>query len=105
MAVIKAKKVEFEVLKQDINDAASKFMITLSYEPEGLESKEILNIVLCDETPYISLGVETTSYTKILQRTGPEGHHPDDDYISSPEDLYFNYDRTKKEKTNEHQEN
>ena len=55
MAVIKAKKVEFQVLKQDVNGAASKFMMTLSYEPEGLESKEILNIVLCDETPYIIL--------------------------------------------------
>ena len=89
MAVIKAKKVEFEVLKQNINGAAAKYMMTLSYEPEGFESKEILNIVLCDETPYISLGEETESFTKILQQTGPDVHqHPDDDHVLSPEDLY-----------------
>ena len=59
MAVIKASKVEFQVLKQDIPGAAAKYVMTLSYEPEGFKSKEILNIVLADETPYIDIGVET----------------------------------------------
>jgi len=77
-------------------------MMVLSYEPEGLESKEILNIVLCDETPFISLGVETTRFTKILQQTGPGARHPDDEHVSAPEDLFFNYDRTKKEREHEH---
>ena len=95
MAVIKAKKVEFQVLKQDVNDAASKFMMTLSYEPEGLESKEILNIVLCDETPYIDLGVENERFTKILQRTGPHVSQHPDDYVMSPEELYFAYQKNK----------
>jgi hypothetical protein len=90
MAVIKAKKVEFEVLKQNMNGAAAKYMMTLSYEPEGLESKEILNIVLCDETPYISLGEETERYVRLIQRTGPTvGKHPDDGELLSPEDLFI----------------
>ena len=105
MAVIKAKKVEFEVLRQDINDAASKYMMVLSYEPEGLESKEILNIVLCDETPYISLGVETTSYTKILQRTGPHVLQHPDEYIMSPEELYFAYQKNKERQEHDNKEN
>jgi len=29
-------------------------MVTLSYEPEGLESKEIISIVLTDTLPYIN---------------------------------------------------
>ena len=104
MAVIKAKKVEFELLKQDVNGAAAKYMMTLSYEPEGLESKEILNIVLCDETPYITLGVENERFTKILQRTGPGiSPHPDADYVLSPEDLY--YQQTLEEQKNDYKEN
>ena len=91
MAVIKAKKVEFRVLKQEIDGAAAKYMMTLSYEPDGFESKELLNIVLADETPYIEIGVETENITKILQRTGPTvGEHPDSLGIMSPEEIYFN---------------
>ena len=105
MAVIKAKKVEFQVLKQDVNGAASKFMMTLSYEPEGLESKEILNIVLCDETPYIDLGVENERYTKILQRTGPHVLQHPDDYVMSPEELYFAYQKNKEREEHDNKEN
>ena len=104
MAVIKAEKVEFEVLKQEVNGAAAKFMMKLSYQPEGLESKEILNIVLCDETPYITLGLENERYTKILQRTGPGvSQHPDDDHVLSPEDLY--YRQKLEEQRNDYKEN
>jgi hypothetical protein len=104
MAVIKAKKVEFELLKQDVNGAAAKYMMTLSYEPEGLESKEILNIVLCDETPYINVGVENERFTRIHQRTGPDvDPHPDDHYLLSPEELFFNIEQD--EKKNDYQKN
>ena len=104
MAVIKAKKVEFQILKQNINGAAAKYMMTLSYEPEGFESKEILNIVLCDQTPYIDIGIETERYTKILQRTGPDvSPHPDADYVLSPEELY--YIQSKEAQSNEYKEN
>ena len=90
MAVIKASKVEFQVLKQDIPGAAAKYVMTLSYEPEGFKSKEILNIVLADETPYIDIGVETETATRILQRTGPNcGEHHDGPEIRSPEDIYY----------------
>ena len=92
MAVIKASKVEFQVLKQDITGAAAKYVMTLSYEPEGFQSKEILNIVLADETPYIDIGVETETATRILQRTGPTvGEHPDGPEIMSPEDVYYSH--------------
>jgi len=104
MAVIKAKKVEFRVLKQEINGAAAKYVMTLSYEPEGFESKEILNIVLADETPYIDIGIETENATTILQRTGPTvASHPDDGELLSPEDLY--YKQTIKNDENGYQEN
>jgi len=104
MAVIKAKKVEFEVLKQNINGAAAKYMMTLSYEPEGLESKEILNIVLCDQTPYINVGVETETNTRIHQRTGPDvEQHPDDYYLLSPEELFYNI--SKEEQKDDYKKN
>ena len=108
MAVIKAKKVEFELLKQDIPGAAAKYMMTLSYEPEGLESKEILNIVLCDKTPYINIGVETQQYTKIHQRTGPDVEPlPDGWFLLPPEELFLNIEaanQTNKKLTPEDEE-
>ena len=56
MSVIKAAKCEIEIQEQTDLDkglAAAKYMVTLSYEPEGLESKEIISIVLTDTLPYI----------------------------------------------------
>jgi hypothetical protein len=42
MAVIKANKVEFEVIRQDVPGAAAKYMMVLSYEPVGyLQSNSI----------------------------------------------------------------
>ena len=40
MAVIKAKKVEFRVLKQEINGAAAKYVMTLSYDLKVLKVKK-----------------------------------------------------------------
>ena len=71
MAVIKAKKVEFQVLKQDVNGAASKYYDDFILRTRRFQSKEIVNIVLCDETPYISILEEKyrQQYKKLLQRT------------------------------------
>ena len=56
MSVIRAAKCEIEIQEQtdlDKDLAAAKYMVILSYEPEGLESKEIISIVLTDTLPYI----------------------------------------------------
>ena len=57
MSVIRAAKCEIEIQEQtdlDKDLAAAKYMVILSYEPEGLESKEIISIVLTDTLPYIN---------------------------------------------------
>ena len=41
MAVIKAEKVEFEVLKQEVNGAAAKFMLKLASEDQADEDIEL----------------------------------------------------------------
>lgn len=74
MAVIKARNVEFEVIRQDVEGAAAKYLIKLSFEPMQFQSKEIVSLILCDRTPYITLANEDGSVFNILQKTGPEGH-------------------------------
>ena len=57
MSVIRAAKCEIEIQEQtdlDKDLAAAKYMVILSYEPEGLESKEIISIVLTNTLPYIN---------------------------------------------------
>ena len=46
MSIIKAKKCEVEIQEQTIEGAAAKYVVILSYEPEGEFSKEIISIVL-----------------------------------------------------------
>lgn len=74
MAVIKANKVEFEVIRQDVPGAAAKYMMVLSYEPVGYQSKEIIDIVLCNKIPYIKLAKEDSRILDVLQMSGPDGH-------------------------------
>jgi len=74
MAVIKANKVEFEIIKQNVNGAAAKYLIKLSYEPMQFESKEIVSLILTNQTPYITLAEEDERCMNILQVSGPDGH-------------------------------
>ena len=53
MSIIKAAKCEIEIQEQKAPDAGARYMVVLSYEPEGLQSKEIISIVLTDTLPYI----------------------------------------------------
>ena len=53
MSVIKAAKCEIEIQEQTVPDAGARYSVVLSYEPEGLKSKEIISIVLTDTLPYI----------------------------------------------------
>ena len=53
MSIIKAKKCEIEIQEQTIKDAACKYVVILSYEPDGKFSKEIISIVLSDLKPII----------------------------------------------------
>ena len=43
MSIIKAKKCEVEIQEQTDPDAACRYMVILSYEPEHKLSKEIIN--------------------------------------------------------------
>ena len=74
MAVIKANKVQFEVIKQNLNGAASRYLIKLSFEPTQFESKEIVSLILTNNTPYITLSEEDERCMNILQQCGPDGH-------------------------------
>ena len=74
MAVIKANNVEFEVIKQNVNGAAAKYLIKLSYEPMQFQSKEICSLILCNSTPYIKFSEEDERLENVLQMSGPTGH-------------------------------
>ena len=74
MAVIKANKVEFEVIKQNVNGAAAKYLIKLSYEPMQFESKENVSLILTNQTPYITFAEEDERCMNLLQVCGPDGH-------------------------------
>jgi len=74
MAVIKANAVEFEVIRQNIEGAAARYLIKLSFEPMQFQSKEIVSLILCNKTPYITLSEENGRTENVLQMTGPDGH-------------------------------
>ena len=74
MAVIKANKVEFEVIKQNVNGAAARYLIKLSFEPTQYESKEIVSLILTNKTPYITFAEEDERMMNVLQCCGPDGH-------------------------------
>lgn len=59
MRIIKAAKCEVEFQEQTNPDAAAKYMIVLSYEPEDKKSKEIISVVMTNTAPFIK-------YTKDL---------------------------------------
>ena len=86
MAVIKANKVELEVIKQNIPGAAAKYLISLSYEPMRYQSKEVVSLILCNETPYISMLEETENTVTAIQKTGPSLTPPPE--IKTAEQLF-----------------
>lgn len=53
MSIIKAKFCEIEIQEQTVSDAGAKYMVILSYEPEGTFSKEIVSIVLTNNKPHL----------------------------------------------------
>jgi hypothetical protein len=53
VSIIKAAKCEVEIQEQTNPDAAAKYMVILSYEPEGLQSKEIISVVMTNTVPFL----------------------------------------------------
>ena len=58
MAIISAAHCEVEIQEQTHPDAGAKYMVVLSYEPEGLQSKEIISVVITDELPYLKQTID-----------------------------------------------
>ena len=58
MSVIKAEKVEIEIQEQTDPEAACQYMTVVSYQPEGLLSKEIITLVLTDTKPFIKKTID-----------------------------------------------
>ena len=58
MSVIKAEKVEIEIQEQTDPGAAAQYMTVVSYQPEGLLSKEIITLVLTDTNPFIKKTID-----------------------------------------------
>ena len=58
MSIIKAAKCEIEIQQQSVKDAGAKYMVVLSYEPEGTQSKEIISIVLTDTLPHLKQTID-----------------------------------------------
>ena len=53
MSIIKANRCEVEIQEQTNPDAACRYMVVLSYEPEYALSKEIISVVLTNNKPII----------------------------------------------------
>ena len=62
MSIIKAKKCEVEIQEQTVEGAAAKYVVILSYEPEGEFSKEIISIVLTNNKPHLKETVDNGNY-------------------------------------------
>ena len=58
MSIIKAKKCEVEIQEQTDPDAACRYMVILSYEPENKLSKEIVAIVLTNRKPHLKQTID-----------------------------------------------
>ena len=58
MSIIKADKVEIEIQEQTDPEAANQYMTVVSYQPEGLLSKEIITLLLSDTKPFIKKTID-----------------------------------------------
>ena len=60
----KADKVEIEIQEQTDPEAACQYMTVVSYQPEGLLSKEIITLVLTDTKPFIKKTIDLGNQIK-----------------------------------------
>ena len=58
MSIIKADKVEVEIQEQTDPESAAQYMTVVSYQPEGLFSKEIVTVLLSNTKPFIKKTVD-----------------------------------------------
>ena len=83
MSIIKAKKCEVEIQEQTVEGAAAKYVVILSYEPEGEFSKEIISIVLSDLKPIVKQTIDLGD--RIVEKNVATPTKPKD--ITTPEEL------------------
>jgi len=83
MSIIKAKKCEVEIQEQTIKDAACKYVVILSYEPDGKFSKEMISIVLSDLKPIVKQTIDLGD--RIVEKNVATTTKPKD--ITTPEEL------------------
>ena len=83
MSIIKANRCEVEIQEQTVKDAACKYMVSLSYEPNGKYSKEIISIVLSDLKPIVKQTIDLGD--RIVEKNVATPTKPKD--ITTPEEL------------------
>jgi hypothetical protein len=83
MSIIKADKVEIEIQEQTDPDAACQYMTVVSYQPEGLLSKEIITLLLSDTKPFIKKTMDLGN--RVVEKGVPTTTKPKD--ITTPEQL------------------
>jgi hypothetical protein len=83
MSIIKAKKCEVEIQEQTNPDAACKYMVILSYEPEHKTSKEIISIVLTNRKPNLKETMDLGD--RVVEKNVATPEKPKD--ITTPEEL------------------
>ena len=84
MSIIKASKCEIEIQEQTVKDAACKYMVSLSYEPNGKYSKEIISIVLCDLKPFVKHTIDLGD--RIVEKNVATTTKPKD--VTTPEQIF-----------------
>jgi len=83
VSIIKANRCEVEIQEQTVKDAACKYMVSLSYEPNGKYSKEIISIVLSDLKPIVKQTIDLGD--RIVEKNVATPTKPKD--ITTPEEL------------------
>ena len=83
MSIIKANKCEIEIQEQTDPDAACKYMVVLSYEPEYTLSKEIVSVVLTNNKPIVKQTMDLGN--RIVEKNVATIKKPKD--ITTPEQL------------------
>ena len=83
MSIIKADKVEVEIQEQTDPDAACQYMCVVSYQPEGLLSKEIITVLLSDLKPIIKKTIDLGN--RVVAKGVPTTTKPKD--VTTPEQL------------------
>ena len=84
MSIIKADKVEIEIQEQTDPEAACQYMTVVSYQPEGLLSKEIITLLLSDTKPIIKKTMDLGN--RVVEKGVPTTTKPKD--VTTPEQLF-----------------